>query len=264
MITSRSIGPSILFNAYACGFCLLAGQSGFPPRIERTGDRMRIRIESGRPLAAAAEALEAEYGWQINYEDPQSFCPQEVSDIVDPRKPPAGSGGRVLVPKPVRFEPTYAQPLNPPTTSERRATIARVVEAARREIARNYTYLEAGESIDLIPSGFFDEDCKFVMRASLMDTRIYLPSGPRSFDRALHEFTAALGKAAGRQVGLGAVPANFLSQTQLPLGAIGGPARSVLRRLIEASRRRLAWRLLVDPGTGNALLNMHFVDRAVR
>ncbi|MBN9660144.1 MAG: hypothetical protein J0H49_18295 [Acidobacteria bacterium] len=262
MISNRCIGPFLICAAWTTGFCVDAGQSGFPARIERAGDRMRIRIESGRPLAAAADSLEAEYGWQINYEDPESFCPREVIEVVDTRKPPAGTGGRVLVPKPVRFNPTYAQPLNPPTTSERRATIARVLEAARREIALNYTYLESDGSIDLIPSGFFDEDCKFVTRASLMDTRIYLPPGPRNFDRALHEFVAALSKATSRQVALGAMPANFLYQTQLPLGAMGGPARSVLRRLIEGSRRKLAWQLLVDPGTRKALLNLHFVDRA--
>ncbi|MGC4053899.1 MAG: hypothetical protein QM757_32835 [Paludibaculum sp.] len=225
---------------------------------------MRIRLESGRPLASAAEALESEYGWEINYEDPPSYCPQEISDISDPLKPGSVSGARVMVPKIVRFSPTYAQPLNPPSAVERRATIARLVQAARREIARNYTYLETGISIDLIPTGFFDENCKFVTRASIMDTRVYLPSGPRSLDRALHEFTAALTKASGRQVGLGAAPANFLNQTQLTLAAMGGPARSVLRRLIEASRRRLAWQLLVDPATGKALLNLHFVERAER
>jgi hypothetical protein len=262
MFTSRSIGPFVILSVWTCELCLNAGQSEFRPRIERAGDRMRIRIESGRPLAAAAEALEAEYGWQINYEDPESFCSQEISEIVDTRKPPAGSGGRVLVPKPVRFDPTYAQPTNPPTTSERRATIARVVEAARREIARNYTYLEAGGSIDLIPSGFFNEDCKFVTRAAILDARVYLPPGPRNFERALQEFAAALSKATRLQVGLGTVPTNFLTQTQLTLGAMGGPARSVLRRLIEGSRRKLAWQLLVDPGTRKALLNLHFVDRA--
>lgn len=264
MFTSRSIGPFLIFSVWTCELCLNAGQSGFPPRIERVADRMRIRIESGRPLAAAAEALEAEYGWQINYEDPQSFCPQEVSEISDQPKPHAANAARVLVPKPVRFEPTYAQPLNPPTAAERRATIARVLEAARREIARNFTFLEAGGSIDLIPSGFFDENCKFITRASIMDARVYLPPGPRNFERALQEFTAALSKATGRQVGLGSAPLNFLTQTQLALASMGGPARSVLRRLIEASRRKLAWRLLVDPGTGKAALNLHFVDRAER
>lgn len=225
---------------------------------------MRIRIESGRPLADAAEALEAEYGWQINYEDPQSFCPQEVSEFPDRLKPAATHATRVLIPKPVRFEPTYRQPLNPPTAAERRATIARVLETARREIARNFTFLEADGGIDLIPSGFFDENCKFVTRASILDARVYLPPGPRSFERALQEFTAALSKATGRRVGLGSVPPNFLNQTQLPLASMGGPARSVLRRLIETSRRKLAWRLLVDPGTGMAILNLHFVDRAER
>lgn len=264
MFTSRSIGPFLIFSVWTCELCLNAGQSGFRGRIERAGDRMRIRIESGRPLAAVAETLEAEYGWQINYEDPQSFCPQEISEIQDQLKAHTANGARVVIPKPVRFEPTYAQPLNPPTAAERRATIARVLEAARREIARNFTFLEADGSIDLIPSGFFDENCKFITRASILDARVYLPPGPRNLERALQEFVAALSKSTGRQVGLGTVPTSFLSQTQLTLAAMGGPARSVLRRMIAAGRRRLAWQLLVDPGTGKAVLNLHFVDRAER
>ncbi|QOY89431.1 hypothetical protein [Paludibaculum fermentans] len=264
MFSIHHISPKSIFTAWMFSIFLgaaLPGQSGMAPRIGRYGDQMRIQLESGRPLAAAAEALEVQYGWQINYEDPPSYCPQEITNVTAQAKSIAGNAARVPVLKPVRFEPTFIQPVDPPTASERRAIVSRVVEAARKYIGRNYTFMEMGGSFDLIPSGFLDGNCKFVMRSSVMDTRITLPAGPRTFDRALQEFTAALSKAAGRPVGLGSAPLNLLGQTQLPLAPMGGPARSVLRRLIETSKRKLAWQLLVEPGNGMALLNLHQVQR---
>ncbi|MGJ5818216.1 hypothetical protein [Paludibaculum fermentans] len=221
-----------------------------------------LRLESSRPLATAAEILEAEYGWTINYEDPQDYCPQETTGATGAAVTKVVNQPRPLIPKPVRLEVRFPLAPHPPTNMEKRAILSRVVEAARREAGRNFTLMEADGSVDLIPSGYLDANCRFIARRSLMDTRVALEPGPRSFARILQEFVAALSKATGRPIGLGAGPTNFLNQTQLPMASLGGPARSVLRRLIDASKRKLAWQLLVDPGTGMAMLNLHFVETA--
>lgn len=264
-VTKRVVG--LAFGMLlVCGNPCAQAQPGrriLPAKIEQSGDSMKVLIDSGRPLAYAVEALEAKYGWQVNYEDPQGYCAQETSDVTAQLSRQPGNPTRVLVPKSVRFELSFAPPANPATAAEKRRVLTNLIETSRSATGRQYTLVEEADSFDLVPAGFLDANCRFVARSSILDSKITLEPGFRSLEKTLREFVDELSRVSGRRVGIGGGPTNFMFQTQFSFSATNEPARSVIRRVLGSTRRKLAWQLLVGPGSDMTLLNLHFVELMV-
>src|SRR5262249_44827907 len=65
--------------------------------------------------------------------------------------------------------------------------------------------------------------------------------------KMLEDFCEALGKATSKHIVVGIFPANAVLSYDGTLNADEEEARSVLKRALDATNRRLTWQLLYDP-----------------
>ena len=90
----------------------------------------------------------------------------------------------------------------------------------------------------------------------VLDTKITLKAKPRNALELLREICLAVSAASRQRVEIGMVPANALRNQRITIGASNEPARDVLRRLVLAKVKPLAWRLYYDPGLKTYYLNV--------
>lgn len=256
LLWALAVGRSPVAVAQAKDPIPVATRNPFSAKIEHAGDMAKISVESGRPLSDAADLLEHKYGWQINYEDP-AF--RDINDLVDvtalvSRVPSPAKrniiprGGTLDVQAPlVQGKPDATQALSSLIQTHNGKGNPGLFRLHRR-----------GDAFYIIATAVKNRTGQLMNMQPALDTQVTLPVGNGSLLDMVSGVFKEL-QLSNAKLGLGVVPINFFTQTQIQLGPekLSGTARDVLQNILDSSGRKLAWRTGCD--NERCSLHIHFV-----
>jgi hypothetical protein len=221
-----------------------------------------IDVNGGRPLAAAVLELERRYGLVITYEDPPYLFSGDTVDITAQVSRVPNPTRRTLVPAGGAFHFAY---------HEEAARSATGIASVLKDLLQTYNDSgkvlgfrldRTGEAYHIIPVSHRDATGSLVSTSPLLDATISIGAQERTALQMVEAFVNAVSRATGTKVSVGTVPLNLLMQTRVQGVATDGTARKILFDALQATGRKLSWRLLCDPAPGDCALNVRIVEAA--
>jgi hypothetical protein len=216
------------------------------PVIEHHAGSATVKANSARPLDEAVAAVNEEYGWVVDYEDP----PYAGTDLALNPSPRAGVPPYKIVAGGT-FQSTY--PEAPDMWSSRAAEL----EVLRKIVADynasgnpgKFTVLELPDgNFDVVGVATHDHSGAEVATVPPLNTRVSIPIAPRGFDETLR---AILEAAVQTKVFIGGpgVAGGIGSGVRGDI-AVGGsnvPARNLLMQVIRKIGGSWGWGLAYEP-----------------
>jgi hypothetical protein len=206
-----------------------------------------------RPLRQAVEALVAEYGWTVDYEDP-AYSAGEGLERTDPEFVASHPGERQHLVGGHRFESEFPEDANTPASvTEEKAVLQKVI--ADYDNSKNpgkFSLLdEGGGRFAVVGTGGAGQP-----PIGVLDSPITVNSKSTNGAWALDKICNSLTTSSGVQVRLLQYPLNILVRTQITLHAENEPARDVLRAVLVQASQKLMWSLLYDIDDKTYYLNL--------
>jgi hypothetical protein len=205
------------------------------------------------------DILERRYAWRVTYEDPPFIYNTDVAD----RTVPELRNGPHRSISPVAAELSATYPVSPLTHKpDNPASVIQLLldlHAARGNPGVFRLIQGADQTLHVVPSQIKNTNGALTNVTPLLDAKISFPERERSAGETLEAIRAAISQTTGQTVLIGAVPTNLFVQQRLRQGAANETARDVLLRTLDATGRKLSWRLLYDPGWKSYFLSVHLV-----
>jgi hypothetical protein len=219
-----------------------------------------INVNDPRPLASAIQELEKRYEWVITYEDPPYIYTGDIEDVTMTVRKDFDLTKRALVPRGGTFNFQYVVPATAGAPDEP-AVLSRLLEAYHLSgYPGVFRVTRTGGVFHVVPSESRNRLGQFEPRVSLLNANISITGGERTALDMLQAVTDAVSRLGVARVLLGTVPLNLLTQIRVQGSASNESARAVLLRTLEATSRKVSWRLLCSPGPSPECgLNSHFV-----
>ncbi len=221
-------------------------------------------VEDPRPLAKAAEYLEAVYGVPITYEDPPYAHPSEITDATALVRGGQTVGRRILIPRGGSLSFAYE---NMPQPDKETALLG--ASTAISGLLTNYqtstgsarfVVIQELGSLHVVPMRFTDRRGQVQDLKPILDTTVSLLPEGRTAAQLVTDLCEALSVATGQTLIPGNIPDALLARhkTAFPVSNIS--ARSVLDQLFAEIDAPLSWQLFHDPGLNWFVLNIHPVS----
>ncbi len=236
------------------GFSGLAtAQSQEIGRVLRNGDEATLTVFNGRPVDAAAELLAKEFGIQVNVEDPLYFYRDDVEDVTAQVSRVPNPQRRTIVPKGRLLEIAFGlrsdgSPRDVPTL------VQTLIDTANAQAPFGYRIDRDGDTFTLVATRTRDAQGRVVDLTPILDRRVGIPFGMRSFDEHIKLLTGALA-AQGVHVGCCQAIAAQIGRS-VEFEARDEPARSVLLRLIRTKPGRYQWLMRCQPDDSWCFINV--------
>lgn len=252
------VGSRLFIFAQVIGHVRSATSNPFAAKIEHAHNIARISVESGRPLSVAADLLEHKYGWQINYEDPAFLDLNDLVDITALVSRGPSPARKSIISRPGTLDVWAPLIQGTPDAAE---VLSSLIQAHNRKGNPGFFRLHRrGDAFYIIATGVKTRTGQLRNIQPALDTNITLPISNGS----LLEVVSAVFKElqlSNAKLGLGVVPYNFFSQTQIQFAPekLTGPARDVLQNILDASGRKLAWRTGCASDNEQCSLHIHFL-----
>jgi hypothetical protein len=229
-----------------------------------------IVVTSGRPVASAAEQLEALYGIPVTYEDPPYVHESEIRDVTSQVRRDGQADPKVFVPRGGTFSFVYdASSIGADDRSQKAARASNTII----EVLRSYAALRNAEVfrlaqenglLHIVPTHFVNSSGQLEQMQPLLDTAISVPPKERDGASLVSEICQSLSTATHQTVIVGTGPWALFAADATTITTSGESARSVLSRLLAEMPVALSWRLLYDPGLHWYVFNVHGVDPTKR
>ena len=240
-------------------------------KVVRNGDTATLRVFGARPVDLAARKLVNDFALAVNVEDPFYMNLQDLEEVKPPR--PAGSGNRLLTPKPSALE--LRLDLNADgSLRDPRKVVKDLVDTANAKLPFQYRVDTDGTIFTLVATRTRDDRGRSVELNPMLDRQVTVPLGTRTILDHVRLLTEALGEQTGFHFdccdtaagasGWGTNIISFEAREQM--------ARSVLLQLIrnapaapqQASREsgRYSWKMRCQPRESSCLIDVApLVDR---
>jgi hypothetical protein len=224
-----------------------------------------IKVNEGRPLAAAILKLENQLGQAISYEDPPYAHSDDYVDSTASVSGVPNSARRSFSPRGGRFEFSYRWL---PEGREHEQTRS-VLSAMLMSYSRNYSspaifeLRETPSAFHVVPVVARDRNGLLIAHEALLDTVVDLSSQDMTALAAIDSVVSAISAKTKRPLFVGNVPLNVLYRSRTNIGSVGQPARTVLLGVLEATGEKMSWRMLCTAGaeTMPCYLNIRVVPR---
>ncbi len=125
--------------------------------------------------------------------------------------------------------------------------------------------MSEGARLHIVPVDVLDAAGNRSEQASILDTVVSVPSGPRDGGELLQAICDAVKKQTGYEIGVGpSAPSNDLNGYRTTEGIDALSARSAIERVLDKSSRpgSFVWELYYDPGDRSYGLNFSYVGPA--
>jgi hypothetical protein len=220
-------------------------------KVTHAAGSATVAASDPRPLWMAMNALEREYGWVIDFDDPiwtESDTTAQNNPVWDAQHP----GNPSRMPSGTSFQSTYAE--GPDTSRSPVIVVTKVVQdynasdnPGRFEVRRSPSGRIGIIGAPRDPSQ---------THVDVLDTRVSFPSEPLGSLGALDKLVKLLSAASGVKIVLGSIPYNLLgsASTKAPQGSV--PARDILASIAESTDMPLMWDLLYDYDSRSYFLNL--------
>jgi hypothetical protein len=250
--------------------------------VKRNGSSATVIANDPRPLAQAISALNEEYGWVVDYEDPPYSSNSELIDATNPKwraEHPGAPGVKGIAGG--AFQSDYEESPQLNTAAGEEAFLQKIVSdydlsgnpgrfLVRDEGEVTLSPAMPGSKVSvihrfsIIGKSIKDSHGQDYLVSSILDTPISIPVEQRSAQATIDEIARGLSAQTGTRVFGGAVANNLLLQSQVTVGGENVSARSLLTKTLNDTQRPQIWRLLYDPGAHIWVLNISLANRAVR
>jgi hypothetical protein len=213
--------------------------------VEVSGSTAIEHTETVRSLASLVYTFCVTYHEAVTYED----APLEAStDIVDVT---ANSAARrhVYIPRggPLQFE-FSVNPQDGKPVDVRSAISAAIAAHQASGYPGEYTAMESGGVLHVIPVATLDKEGQWRKTAPLMSETFTLPSDQGAkVGRAIRAVLRAAGAARNRKIVLGSFLPQQFERIALPLEPNPLSARDWISKALAAGGVRMSWVLLYDP-----------------
>jgi|HubBroStandDraft_5_1064220.scaffolds.fasta_scaffold108866_2 hypothetical protein len=217
--------------------------------ISTEGETVHLAANDPRPLAQALDALQRQYGWLVNYEDPEYVS---KLDLVEETQPPqrrnSSSDAKVHYPGGGAFNMDFPNPAASSSPPDEQTTLQLLVDTYNQSNNPGRFELRktAERRFDIVGTAAHDAMGHISQQAVLFDLPVTLPSRQRS---ALETIELICSQITGRthtKVALGVFPMS-LRNTMVKVGGSKAPARALLSQTLTATGRKFVWRMLYDP-----------------
>jgi hypothetical protein len=220
-----------------------------------------IATKTSRPLSDLSQALVLKEGWLVDYEDPAYVYLGDLLDVTQTQTSQsfrAGNPGAVfwgVRSSPVTF--TFPFRTEPPALTDPAALISTLL-AVNQQVGNPgiFKVVPNGKHLQIIPTQAKNFSGVLVPQVNALDQALSFPTAVRSGLEIVNLISKQL-RSAGFNVGVGTIPTNYLTQTEMSIGAAGEPARNILIEMINelhwtnkninAPTSQLVWRVLCAP-----------------
>jgi hypothetical protein len=226
-----------------------------------------VKANDPRPLEQALTAVSEEHGWIVDYEDPPYTIAPDLVDDTSPQwrvSHPDSPG--VTIPAGGAFQSDYDEGAAIATLKGQGAALRKIVSE----------YNRSGN-----PGKFLvreEEDGRFAVVgttvkanagkernvASILDTRISLPTQQRSAAETIEAILKEVSDTSGTRLVVGTAPLNIILNSQVTVGGENLPARTLLLQTLNGTGRTLIWSLLYDADIPSYALNLRVATIASR
>jgi hypothetical protein len=214
-----------------------------------------VHSEDVRPLWMALNAIQREYGWVIDYEDPIYSLETESTVSHNAQWESLHAGKPSRLPAGTSFSSKYPEDSRKSiSASQRQSVIEKIV--ADFNASPNPGHFEVHQAgpnrVHVIG---YSRSAKGVRR-SVLDTPVTLSPGTMSGMEALNKLVQALSEASGTQVVLGAIAWNPVARARVELKGVSVPARAILTDIADSANVELMWDFLYDINSNSYFLSL--------
>lgn len=201
-----------------------------------------ITSSDPRPLWMAMNALEREYGWAIDFDDPL-WGITETAAQHNPQWESLHHGTQSRLPSGTQFQSTFAE--DPTGIHSPIAVIRAIVDDYNKSGNPGRFEVHALPSGHIEVIGYSQESAHSTL--DLLATQVSLPAR-NSVGRleALNDLVNALSSASGIKVVFGVLPFNLLGRNQIAIPQGPTSARDILTLITDSGDVQLMWDLLYD------------------
>jgi hypothetical protein len=222
------------------------------PKVNHGKGSATVESDDPRPLWMALIALEAEYGWIIDYEEPIYSADESVTrpnakwDSLHPGKPSRVPAGKA-------FASEYPEsPGGFSDTAQRMSVLRKVVADYNQSSNPGAFEVRFASPRRIHVIGYSRKGDK----TALLDREVTLAAGKIGGLDAVKNLADALSQASGVKVVLGVMPLNLLAQAQVDIKGTATPAREILVGITDATAVPLMWDLCYDFDSDQYFLNL--------
>ncbi len=226
--------------------------------VNEVAGKIHIAANSPRPLAQILNALQENYGWQINYEDARYTFKPDFSEVAAPHYLNPKAGATIKVPSGGAFTIEVGSSKDSATMPDEEKTLRSIVESynqsgnpGRFEVRKSTT-----GSFEIVGIGAHDPSGKIASTQPALDFPIFIPRKQRSAFQAVQAICTSLSQHGHIPVSLGVYPTGLFRVTRSTIGGSRIEARLLLAEALQATGRKMSWRLLYDPETRTYVLNV--------
>jgi hypothetical protein len=261
------IRPSIgIFLLFCCSAGTAYGQESYSKQatISEADGKIRLVANDSRPLAQALDALQQKYGWSVNYEDPQYTSKLDLIDAKGLQDKSSYPNGQHRVPSGGSFTAELgAAPAAKASPDEKKALQALIDSYNRSSNPGRFELREdrAEQAFDVVGTAAHDTQGRVTQQPVLLDSPITIDTQERTFSDIVDLVCQKLSEKGHVPITLGVHPLG-LDRVHVTVGGKDLAGRSFLLRAMEATGRKLCWRLLFDPDSGSYFLNVQLVKRS--
>jgi hypothetical protein len=230
------------------------------PEITQSSNQAHLTVSGARPLVTALDALQNQYGWSVNYEDPQYVAKSDLVESTDARYANAAAGTRPHVPNGGLFSMDF--PLGDGSGPDEATTLKSLIEAYNKTSNPGQFELRGqGTRFDVVGVAARDDLGKLKKQSPPLDSVITLsPQESRAIDGVTF-VCEQISKLTSLNLSVGVYPRNLFNRP-LKIGTAEKlPARDALSKIfamaLPGKEKNVSWRLLYDPDLQTYVLNVH-------
>jgi hypothetical protein len=227
--------------------------------ISQSEPTIRLSANAPRPLEQALDTLQQEYGWQVDYEDPQYVSELDVVEVPDPKFPASHSESRTRVPGGAAFHVQFV--IGPKASLDEEKTLGAVIDSYNQSNNPGQFELRkiAERDFDIVGISAHDKQGRLSPQRALLDLPIIVPVVRRSASDTVALICKTLAARSHTSVNLGVYPRHLLDYRMVRVGGSAIPARTLLINTLASPGRNFYWRMLFDPDSRTYFLNLHSV-----
>jgi hypothetical protein len=225
-----------------------------------------LKANNARPLKQAIEALNEEYGWIIDYEDPPYRSDFDLIDKTTAAHRAADANFRFRVPAGNGFQVTYPEDSSITTLAGQDTVIRRVVSAYNDSgNPGRFDVLSQGRGRQTVLGvSIKNEIGQFEHVTPVLNTNITIPLQERTVHDTIVLILREVSAANSTKVALGWVPLNFFNKKRVTVGGANLPARTLLIQTFNATSVPVVYNLMYFDSGRSYLLGAQVGTRALR
>jgi hypothetical protein len=227
-----------------------------------------VTVQDPRPVAKAIQELEKRYGWRITYEDPPYSDNSDITDVTYTPWPgvPVQSPSQLQAAQrehrrlgPKGGSLSFTLPSADPDELGAVEALVKSYNASRGGNA--FAVVQGASLLHVVPQQMTGSSGNLEPVKPILDTVMTIEPKERTAFALIEEICKKISIATNKNVVMGIVPTNMLSQTKTSIGGSGKTARSILEQLIveTGSPLSLSWRLFYGPDVKWYVLNISWV-----